>query len=117
MNVGMLSEGMSVTVHSRVDQSKTWEGTISKIDTESVNKDTNNNDMYYGGGSGGESSTKYTFYVNLGSVDGLLLGQHVYIEPIFDYGDMEDVESDVVTEDVGVVEEGAEEATEETTEE
>ena len=55
--------------------------------------------------------------MDLGSVDGLLLGQHVYIEPIFDYGDMEDVESDVVTEDDAVVEEGAEEATEETTEE
>lgn len=116
MNVGMLSEGMSVTIHSRVDQSKTWEGTISKIDTESVNKDTNNQDMY-GGGSSGDSSTKYTFYVDLGSVDGLLLGQHVYIEPIFDYGDMEDVESDVVEEEDAVVEEGAEEATEEATEE
>ena len=45
------------------------------------------------------------------------MGQHVYIEPIFDYGDMEDAASDVVTEDDAVVEEGAEEVTEETTEE
>ncbi len=115
MNVRMLSEGMTVSVHSRVDQSKTWDGTISKIDTESVNKDTNNND-YYGGGGSGESSTKYTFYVDLGNVDGLLLGQHVYIEPIFDYGDTEYTEEDVVVEDDAMVEE-SEATEEETTEE
>ncbi|MCR5639917.1 MAG: efflux RND transporter periplasmic adaptor subunit [Lachnospiraceae bacterium] len=89
MNVGMLNEGMSVVVHSRVDQSKTWNGKITKIDTESINKDSSNQEMYSEGASGGESATKYSFYVELENVDGLLLGQHVYVEPIFDSGDTE----------------------------
>ena len=75
---------MSVTVHSRVNKDETWQGTITKIDTEDVNKDTTNTNNYYGdyGYSGSsESATKYTFYVELSSADGLLLGQHVYIEP------------------------------------
>lgn len=113
MNVGMLSEGLTVTVHSRVDQSKTWEGKITKIDTEDVNKNNNNNgDYYYGGGSSGESATKYSFYVELTSTDDLLLGQHVYIEPSFDYGDMS--EDSFMEEEV--TEEGSEAGSEEITE-
>jgi HlyD family secretion protein len=107
MNVGMLSEGMMVTVHSRVDQSKTWEGKITKIDTEDVNKDNNSGGDYYGGGGSVESSTKYSFYVELGNTNGLLLGQHVYIEPSFDYGDME--EAPVEDTEETVVEETEEE--------
>ncbi len=110
MNVGMLSEGMSVTIHSRVDKDQTWEGKITKIDTEDVNKNNNNNSSYYGdyGSSGSsESATKYSFYVELTSADGLLLGQHVYVEPSFEYSDVSD---EAVEETV------TEETTEETTE-
>ena len=78
MNVSSLSEGMNVTVHSRVDSSKTWTGTISKVETNSPAGGNSNNLM---GGQSAETATKYHFYVNLVSSDGLLLGQHVYIEP------------------------------------
>ena len=36
--------------------------------------------MYYGAGSAETTSSSYSFYVMLDSSDGLLLGQHVYIE-------------------------------------
>ena len=81
-NVWTLSEGMAVRVHSRVDEEKIWNGTITKIDTE--NTATQQNDFYYGGGMPAEQATKYYFYVALTTTDSLLLGQHVYIEPIFE---------------------------------
>ncbi|SEJ08714.1 HlyD family secretion protein [Lachnospiraceae bacterium A10] len=84
MNVGMLSEGQTVTIHSRVDD-QVWTGTISKIDTENKAQENNTNSYYYGDmGSGSEQTTKYYFYVALDDATGLLLGQHVYLEPDVD---------------------------------
>ena len=53
MNVQNIIEGDPVIIRSRVDSSQTWKGTMGTIDR---------------------------FYVNLDSSDGLMLGQHVYIE-------------------------------------
>lgn len=75
MNAGSISEGQAVTVRSRVDSNATWPGTISSIVFEPIQS---NN--YYGMESENQSS-KYNFYVTLNSLDGLILGQHVYIEP------------------------------------
>lgn len=79
-NVYNLSEGQAVILRSRVDDTKTWSGTIEKIDTE--NKDTDNNSgvMYSDGSNSDNQSTKYPFYVKLDSADGLMLGQHLYVE-------------------------------------
>ena len=55
-----------------------WQGVIDTIEAEPTD-DTNTN-MYYGVDSGQQSS-KYNFYVTLYSLDGLILGQHVYIQP------------------------------------
>ena len=76
----MLSEGQEVVIRSRVDSTKTWSGTIGKIDTESPQQ--GNDNGYYSTSSAGDtqSASKYPFYVDLDSVDGLILGQHVYIE-------------------------------------
>ncbi len=79
MNVQSMSVGTPVIVRSRIDETQTWTGTISKIDTEHPDQD--NNNYYY---SGGTQTTKYPFYVELDSIDGLMLGQHLYIE--LDYG-------------------------------
>lgn len=78
-NIYELSQGMAVIVRSRVDENQTWKGTISSIDTQA---ESNNNNMMMS--SSGESASKYAFYVNLDSIDGLMLGQHVTIE--MDYG-------------------------------
>lgn len=77
MNVWSITDGQEVLIRSRVDETQTWSGYISKIDTE--NTESNDNDNYYGSDSG-ESATKYPFYIELASSEGLLLGQHVYIE-------------------------------------
>lgn len=86
-NVWSISEGQSVIIRSRVDNSITWTGTITKIDTE--NQVQNNND-YYSSDSSTEKATKYPFYVQLDSTDNLILGQHVYIE--LDEGQQEEKE-------------------------
>lgn len=76
-NVWAINIDEPVTLRSRVDSEQTWKGTITKIDTES--KQENNNSGYYGGSSEG-TSTKYPFYVTLEDSDGLMMGQHLYIE-------------------------------------
>ena len=87
LNVGTLSEGMNVLVRSRLDESVTWSGVLESIDWETKVQD-NNNRYYYGGATDEmTSSSKYPFYVKLNDVTGLILGQHVYIEP--DYGQQE----------------------------
>lgn len=78
-----LEEGMPVIIRSRVDETMTWQGTISKVDTDNPQSGNENSDMYMEGDSG-ESASKYYFYVELASTENLLLGQHVFIEP--DYG-------------------------------
>lgn len=76
-NIVDIYEGAAVIVRSRVDASLTWTGTIATIDTQA---EEDNNNHY----TNGESASKYAFYVNLDSIDGLMLGQHVIIE--MDYG-------------------------------
>ena len=77
-NIWSISEGMPVLIRSRIDENATWNGYISLVDME--NQVQNNNGMYYGGGDSGNMSTKYPFYVELENSEGLMLGQHVFIE-------------------------------------
>ena len=85
-NIQSIVEGTPVIIRSRVDSSVTWSGTMGTVDME--NPITNNNSAVYIGAAGGEetqtTSSSYPFYVNLDNADGLMLGQHVYIE--MDYG-------------------------------
>lgn len=77
-NASVLSEGISVIIRSRVSD-QTWQGTISSIDWNNPAQSSNN--TYDSGSSDTGNSSKYPFYVELSSSDGLLMGQHVYIEP------------------------------------
>lgn len=77
---GALMEGSRVQILSRTDDT-VWQGTISLIDYENPQQG-NQYDMYYGVQSDEmTSSSKYPFYVELESIEGLMLGQHVYIQP------------------------------------
>ena len=69
-------EGQAVIVRSRVDESKTWQGTISKVDTENPQTDNSNSGMYDDGNSE-QKASKYNFYVQLTGTGDMLLGQHV----------------------------------------
>ena len=83
-NVYSLTQGTPVLVHSRVSD-EVWNGTISKVDMEPSGGG-NNNDYF---GSQGETSN-YTFHVDLDSSEGLMLGQHLYIQ--LDDGMSEEIE-------------------------
>ena len=76
-------------MRSRVDENVTWKGTNTAIDTETTADNNSNGSVSYmdGSDSSSEGATKYPFYVTLDSTDGLILGQHVFIEP--DYGQTE----------------------------
>ncbi|MBR0398556.1 MAG: HlyD family efflux transporter periplasmic adaptor subunit [Eubacterium sp.] len=91
-NITSLGVGAELLIHSRTDAEKVWHGVISKVDTENTNSDQNNS-MYYGNDSG-SGSTSYPFYVSLEDSEGLMIGQHVYME--LDYG------QDEVDEKTGV---------------
>ena len=67
--------GMPVLIRSRVND-RILRGTIYRIDTESP--DSSQSTMYYYGG--GESASKYAFYVEPDSIEGLMIGQHVVID-------------------------------------
>ncbi|MBQ3356975.1 MAG: RND transporter MFP subunit [Oscillospiraceae bacterium] len=72
--------GQTVVVRSRSDAQTMWTGVIAEIDSSP--EDSGNDGMYYYGISDEmTTSSSYPFYVDLDSMDGLLLGQHVYIEP------------------------------------
>lgn len=79
LNYASISVGQPVTVHSRTADKTVWNGTIESIDQEAAGND-NSNNIYWGMDSGEKSSTYY-FYVTLDDPTGLILGQHVYIEP------------------------------------
>ncbi|GEM_PF-172419 len=80
-------EGSTVIIRSRVDSAQTWTGTMGKIDTDNPDK-SSSGESYYGEESDEMSTTsKYPFYVNLENSDGLMMGQHVFIE--LDEGQLE----------------------------
>ena len=84
-NAQQLYEGMDVLVHSRVDESLIWKGTISTVD---IDNPTQNQSSMYGMDNSMSSSSSYPFYVEMEDSTGLMLGQHVYVEP--DNGQMEE---------------------------
>lgn len=73
------TEGEMMTIRSRVDSSQVWEGRLEKIDTDNPVSDSSS---YYDEDEGDEmsQSTQYPFYVTLDNSEGLMMGQHVYIE-------------------------------------
>lgn len=83
LNIQNIVEGEPVIIRSRVDSSQTWKGTMGTIDKDSASTNSSSN-AYFGmmdaSGDSQTSSSTYPFYVELDSSDGLMLGQHVYIE-------------------------------------
>lgn len=82
---GGIMEGSRMKICSRSDPNTFWMGTVTLVDYENPSQG-NSNDMYYGNSTDSmTASSKYPFYVELDSIDGLLLGQHIYLE--VDLGD------------------------------
>ena len=78
-NMYAISTGQEILVHSRIDESITWRGTVTEVDTE--NPVSNQNNMYSSGSDTNTSSSSYNFYVELADEAVLMLGQHVFMEP------------------------------------
>ena len=76
VNAG-ITPGARVEVVSRLEPDRIWTGTVTMVDFS--NTGTNSYDNMYGTTDILSSSTGYPFFVTLDSVEGLLLGQHVYI--------------------------------------
>ena len=75
LDVNSLREGAPVVIRSRVDDSS-WTGSVEYIEWDNPEK---NQNEYYSPDSENTAS-RYPFYIVLDSTDGLLMGQHVYIE-------------------------------------
>lgn len=72
-NVDTFYKDAPIIVRSRIDESKSWTGKVTSIDTTAPSN-TGSDVM------GGETDTKYPVYIELDSVDGLMIGQHVTVE-------------------------------------
>ncbi len=79
-NMFSINVGEKVIIHSRVDENKTWGGTIESIDTSNPEKNSDGYGYVMMGDDSSNKSSKYPFYITLDSMDGLMMGQHVYIE-------------------------------------
>lgn len=87
-NMGTITQGQAVIIRSRLDDSITWNGSVSEVSNES---EANNSGVIVEGGSDSETaSSNYAFYIDPENTDGLVLGQHVLIE--IDYGQSNAVE-------------------------
>ena len=72
-NVDTFYKDAPIIVRSRIDESKSWTGKVTSIDTTAPSN-TGSDVM------SGETDTKYPVYIELDSVDGLMIGQHVTVE-------------------------------------
>ena len=78
LNAGIM-EGVGVTILSRTDPLDYWTGVVSTVDYNTTAS--NEHDSMLGNvGDGMSTSTSYPFYITLDDTEGLLLGQHVYIQ-------------------------------------
>ena len=78
-NRSLLEEGAKILVRSRTSD-ETWSGTVTKIDWDNPIKRQNNNYYSDSGSDTMSTSSNYPFYVDLDKTDGLMLGEHVYLE-------------------------------------
>lgn len=77
---GGLVEGSRLTILSRTDETLSWSGTVSLVDYENPSQGNPNAMMYGEVTDEMTAASRYPFYVDLDSTEGLILGQHVYME-------------------------------------
>lgn len=80
-NMSTIAEGDPMLIRSRVDENQIWKGTLAGIDLEAPQSSSSDESMMEDSSdSDVTSSSKYPFYVTLESSEGLMLGQHVFVE-------------------------------------
>lgn len=81
MHMGSLMVGSRIRAVSRLDKQVFWEGTVISVDTGNASQDQIDPWTGYAGDEMMITTSGYVFLAELDSVDGLLLGQHLYVEP------------------------------------
>lgn len=76
---GGILEGSKMKILSRTDNGTFWLGTVTLVDYENPTQG-NNSNMYGMAVDEMTVASRYPFYVELDSTEGLILGQHVYLE-------------------------------------
>ncbi len=84
---GGIMEGSQMKILSRTDENQFWMGTVTLVDYENPTQE-NNNNYYIMSTDEMTTSSKYPFYVELQNTDGLILGQHVYLEVAAEEGEV-----------------------------
>ena len=82
---GGIMEGGQMKILSRTDESQSWLGTVTLVDYENPVQE-NSNNYYVTSTDEMTTASKYPFYVELESTEGLILGQHVYLEVAVEEG-------------------------------
>lgn len=77
---GSLREGDRVTLSPRTAPETTWGGTVTLVDYENPTQGGNNNQYFGSNPDEMTASSRYPFYVQLDTTEGLILGQHMYLE-------------------------------------
>ena len=83
---GAISKGDRILLTSRVDSTKTWLGTVTLVDYENPVKNDNSGGYVISGNDSSNVASKYPFYVELDNMDGLIMGQHLYMEKYSESG-------------------------------
>lgn len=85
LNRDAITEGTPMRIISRTDTSQVWTGTVSSIDWENASQGSSADPAFIPAIDGTADSSvtgssSYPFYVELDNMEGLILGQHVYME-------------------------------------
>ena len=77
---GSLKEGDRVKLVPRNGEDAIWKGSITLVDYENPTQGSDSDQYYIMSSDEMTTASRYPFYVALDSTDGLMLGQHLYIE-------------------------------------
>ena len=77
---GSLKEGDRVKLVPRTDDNTVWTGSVTLVDYENPSQGSETDRNMGIASDEMSTASKYPFYVALDSTDGLMLGQHLYIE-------------------------------------
>ncbi|MDO4620658.1 MAG: efflux RND transporter periplasmic adaptor subunit, partial [Lachnospiraceae bacterium] len=78
-NRSAISVGQTMKIIARTGDAQTWTGVVSSVDFTSAMK-SNTNDYSDTQTDEMTSTSKYAFYVDIDALDGLIVGQHVYMQ-------------------------------------
>ena len=79
MQRGAIMEGTRLRMESRLAPSQFWMGTVTLVDYENPTQGNSNGYVISSDSDEMSASSRYPFYVELDSSEGLLLGQHLYL--------------------------------------